>query len=188
MIIIKGTKTFISLSKTKFCNHWVQSAPSADSKWSLIDSILVLRARSNLSALTISKVHDHTSLFVSTLGIHATRVLSLHSTVFTHNAWVKIGKSEIFVHIFVHGLMANWVSNLEVYTVIFFSFQVQDKNHAGTLFLFTKVSHLFWKRIVIFGRDHWERRLLLRAGDSLIAISTPATSWLRFWHCVEVYL
>ena len=179
MTMISGTNTFMILSNKKLVSPWVPFAPSGVSRFFCIPWMLVLNARSNLSAVTTSKAHDQILL----LGFTSAMLpgLILHTMVFVHNACVKRGLILIFTPILVPGLSAKLVIALELYMFMFCSFRVQERNPGGRT-VFTAVSHLFLNKISIPGLDHCAIRFpftLLapgNPGDSSIVISTPGTS------------
>jgi hypothetical protein len=181
-IITRGTKTFMILLYKKFCTHWVPFAPSAASRFLLIDSILLLRARSNLSACTTSNVHDHVSLPGPTTLPLRRVVFILHDNVFMPNAWVNNDLILIFIQTLVHGLTTNFVIGLDLYTSILPSIRLQVINQVVLIGWLMISVHLFFNRIVICGLDHWATSAPsvfscpASHGDSSIARSIPGTS------------
>ena len=111
---MRGTKTFIILLYKKFCTPCVPFAPSAASRFLLIEAILLLSARSNLSACTISNVQDQMSFPGLTTVPLIIAVLILHTNVFIPNAWVNSELILIFIQTFVHGLTTKLVIGFDL--------------------------------------------------------------------------
>ena len=93
-------------------------------------SILLLSARSNLFAFTISNVHDRLS-FAVTLPIPIRFAFMEHTRVFVPTVSVKEGNILILTPTFVPGLTINVMIGLDLYTTRFCSFRVQVRNSAG---------------------------------------------------------
>lgn len=185
----RGTNTFMILLYKKFCTPCTPFAPSAASRFWLMDSILLLSARSNLSACTTSKVHDRVSFPGPTILPTSIEVFTVHFNVLIPNSSVKIGWILIFIPTLVPGLTTKFVIGFEVYTLRFCCVRVQIRN-PGLLMDWLIVSvHLFLKMILSCGLDHWAINPPLifscqgRPGDSSIARSIPGTSSPIFWHC-----
>lgn len=129
MMMISGTKTFMMVLNKKFCTPCAPLAASAASRFLLIDSILLLKARSNLSAFTTSNVPDQL-LFPATTSFPSRSDVSIvQSNVLVPNAWVKRDFSLIFTPTLVPGLTTKFTSGLDLYTLRFCSFRVQERNH-----------------------------------------------------------
>ena len=125
---MRGTSTFIIVLNTKFCTPCVHFAPSAAFRFLLIDWMLVLNARSNLSAFTTSNVPDHSLLLALTSLYPAILGVILQTMVLTHNACEKSGFMLIFTPTFVPGLTTKLVIGLELYILRFCSCRVQERN------------------------------------------------------------
>ncbi len=139
----RGTSTFIRVLVIKFNNPCVPLAPSATFRFLLIGAILVLSARSNLSAFTISNVPDQVLLAGLTSGYHAMPGVILHTNVLTPNAWVKIGCILILIPTFVPGLTTKFEMVEELYTLRFCSVRLQERNHGLLIDQMTGSVHLF---------------------------------------------
>gem|GEM_PF-1893292 len=107
-MMISGTSTFIMLLNKKFCSHCVPVAHSAASRFLFIDAILLLKARSNLSASTISNVADQVLLLAATSVYPLlTPGLMLHVMVFCPKDWLNIDLILMLIPTFVHGFTTN---------------------------------------------------------------------------------
>lgn len=181
-MMTRGTNTFMIVLNKKFCAHWTPFAHSAASRFWLIDSILLLKAKSNLSACTISNVLDRTSFPGMTTFPLIIDVSIVHSNVFVPSACVKSDLILIFTPTLVAGLTTKLVIGLDVYTGRFCSVRTQERNHESVIAWLTISVHLFLKRMVSCGLDHWAIIPPLRfscpgiPGDSSIARSIPCTS------------
>ena len=151
---MRGTRTFIILLYTKFCNHCVPAAHSAASRFLLIEDILSLRARSNLFASTISKFPTQVLLPVFPSVMLMTLGWMLQVIDLLPNAWVKIDLILILIPSFVPELTTRLVMGLEVYTSIPFPDRTQVRNHEPISCLFTSSFPLFFKTMLICGLDH----------------------------------
>lgn len=180
--MMSGTRTFMILLKTKFCNHCVHLAHSAASRCSRIEEILLLSARSNLSASTTSNAPVHILLVGMSPAAWRSEGVIAQTSVFPHNAWAKIPSILIAIHSLLHELMTNDLMALDLYTAIFFSARVHSKNPSSSIAWSSDVSHLFLKSICISGRDHCAMMPVANISCqiiplvSLIAISTPGVS------------
>ena len=119
----------MTLLYKKFCTPCAPFAASAASRFLLMDSILLLRARSNLSACIISNVHDQISLVMFTFPIPTVEGLILHTKVLFPKAWVNNDFILIFTPTLVPGLTTKLVIGLELYTSRFCCVRLQLRNH-----------------------------------------------------------
>lgn len=182
MTTIKGTKKLMTLEKTKFCTHWVPNAPSAASRFHLIDSMLLSIARSNLSALMMLNFFSHILFAFCWSGAN----VILQEIVLFHNDWVKTELIWSVYAILVHGLMIKEEMAGDVYTLIFCSSRIQLRNPAQTSSVSIIFVPLFLSEIVMIGLDHWAS-MDAPQGNPLnvdkISMSVPLKSGLL---CVQI--
>lgn len=148
-MMTSGTRTFMILLNRKFCTPCVPVAPSAASRFLLIGSMLVLSARSNLSAFTISTVAVRQSFAVFLSSYGTISGYSLQSTTLVPNAWVKRELSLIFIPTLVPGLTTKLVMGLDSYILRFCSCRVQVRNPGFVIDLLNISFPLFLKRMLI---------------------------------------
>ena len=110
------TSTFMILLNRKFCKPCVHFAPSAASRFLLMDDMLLLSARSNLSACMISNCHDRVLLVGYKVSVTPPIRVGciVHTMVFIPNDWVKMDLILMFTPILVPGLTTKLVIGLDV--------------------------------------------------------------------------